>query len=58
MENSNFNTETPEKESVGYEEPGVINAPQSRYVTYIPYGFTPKTFEEKNGIKKVYIVRQ
>ena len=51
MENSNFNTETPEKEAVGYEEPGVINAPQPRYVTYIPYGFTPKTFEKKKGIK-------
>ena len=56
MENSNFNTETPEKESVGYEEPGVINAPQPRYVTYIPYGFTPKTFEEKKGIKKAALL--
>ena len=28
-------------------------APQSQnYVTYIPYGFTPKTFEERRSIKK------
>ncbi len=26
--------------------------PYSNYVTYIPYGFTPKTFEEKTKIKK------
>ena len=52
MENSNFNTETPENVSVSYEEPGVSSAPQPSYVTYIPYGFTPKTFEEKKGIKK------
>lgn len=52
MENSNFNTETPENVSVSYEEPGVSSTPQPSYVTYIPYGFTPKTFEEKKGIKK------
>lgn len=56
MENSNFNTETPENESVSYEEPGVRNTPQPSYVTYIPYGFTPKTFEEKNGIKKAALL--
>ena len=28
--------------------------PQTKqYVTYIPYGFTPKTYEERNKIKKV-----
>ena len=26
--------------------------PQSNYVTYIPYGFTPKTYEERLQIKK------
>lgn len=56
MENSNFNTETPENESINYEEPGVSSAPQPSYVTYIPYGFTPKTFEEKKGIKKAALL--
>lgn len=56
MENSNFNTETPENESVSYEEPGVSSAPQPSYVTYIPYGYTPKTFEEKKGIKKAALL--
>ncbi len=27
--------------------------PTPRYVTYIPYGFTPKTYEERNKIKKL-----
>ena len=26
--------------------------PQIKYVSYIPYGFTPKTYEEKKGIRK------
>lgn len=29
------------------------SAPVQNYVTYIPYGFTPKTFEERNQIKKL-----
>ncbi len=28
------------------------NVPQRQYVTYIPYGFTPKTFEERRAIRK------
>ena len=35
-----------------YEQPGVTGNSQINYVTFIPYGFTPKTYEEKNGIKK------
>ena len=27
--------------------------PYKPYVTYIPYGFTPKTFEESKQIKKI-----
>lgn len=27
--------------------------PTPKYVTYIPYGFTPKTYEERNQIKKI-----
>lgn len=34
-----------------FEQPGVSTIPH-RYVTFIPYGFTPKTYEEKNGIRK------
>lgn len=26
--------------------------PEQKYVTYIPYGFTPKTYEERRSIKK------
>lgn len=29
------------------------NEPQQRYVTYVPYGLTPETFEERRNIKKV-----
>lgn len=37
------------------ETPGVSNAPP-RYVTYIPYGYTPKTYEEKKGVRKCALV--
>lgn len=30
-----------------------FNTPQPQYVTYIPYGLTPKTFEERKNIKKI-----
>lgn len=29
------------------------NQPQQGYVTYIPYGFTPETFEERKRIRKI-----
>ena len=32
-----------------FEQPGVTGNSQINYVTFIPYGFTPKTYEEKNG---------
>lgn len=35
-----------------YEQPGVTGNSQINYVTFIPYGFTIKTYEEKNGIRK------
>lgn len=34
-----------------FEQPGVRAIPHS-YVTFIPYGFTPKTYEERKGIRK------
>ena len=34
-----------------FEQPGVSAIPHS-YVTFIPYGFTPKTYEERKGIRK------
>ena len=42
----NENTNPP-----AFEQPGVSAVPHS-YVTFIPYGFTPKTYEERNRIKK------
>ena len=27
-----------------------------KYVSYLPYGFTPKTFEEKKGIRKAALI--
>ncbi|MGN0494189.1 MAG: lysostaphin resistance A-like protein [Acutalibacteraceae bacterium] len=56
MENSNLNTEAPENEAPRYEEPGVTNAPKQTYITYVPYGFTPKTYEEKRGIRKAALL--
>ncbi len=29
------------------------NEPQQTYVTYIPYGLTPETYEERRGIRKI-----
>ena len=39
-----------------YESPGVSSTPPPRYVTYIPYGYTPKTYEEKKGVKKCALI--
>mgnify|MGYP000138049116 CR=1 FL=1 len=36
-----------------FEQPGVSAIPHS-YVTFIPYGFTPKTYEERKGIRKSF----
>ena len=50
-----FNTQKNDTEGSNppvYEQPGVTGNSQINYVTFIPYGFTPKTYEEKNGIKK------
>lgn len=35
-----------------FEQPGVQSAPTPNYVTFIPFGFTPKTYEERNGVRK------
>ena len=42
--NSNSNPTT-------FEQPGVSTMPHS-YVTFIPFGFTPKMYEERKGIRK------
>lgn len=52
MENENLNGFETENNTPQYETPGVSYAPPSGYVTFVPYGFTPKTFEEKKGIRK------
>ena len=55
MTDQNFNNEEPFVEAAsGETEPSGGNiTPQMNYVTYIPYGLNPKTFEEKRGIKKL-----
>lgn len=40
--------------NTAYENPGVYSAPKS-YVTFIPYGYTPKTYEERRGLKKAAV---
>ena len=52
MENENLNGNETENQAPQYEAPGVSYAPPSGYVTFVPYGFTPKTYEEKKGIRK------
>ena len=55
MNDENMNNQTFGENSPQQEMPGVSNAPP-RYVTYIPYGYTPKTYEEKKGVKKCALV--
>ena len=52
MENENLNGNETDNQAPQYEAPGVSYAPPSGYVTFVPYGFTPKTYEEKKGIRK------
>ncbi len=40
--------------NAAYDNPGVYSAPKS-YVTFIPYGYTPKTYEERRGLKKAAV---
>lgn len=51
MNDNDINNETFSGSSPQYEDIGVSSAPP-QYVTYVPYGYTPKTYEEKKGIKK------
>lgn len=53
MNDENMNNET-FGGSPRQETPGVSSTPT--YVTYVPYGYTPKTYEEKNGIKKYAVL--
>ena len=55
MNDQELNNETFSGSSSRQETPGVSNAPP-RYVTYIPYGYTPKTYEEKKGVRKCALV--
>ena len=55
MNDQDLNNET-FSGSPQYESPGVSSAPSPRYVTYIPYGYTPKTYEEKKGVKKCALI--
>ena len=49
MNDENMNNET-FSGSPQQETPGVSSTPT--YVTYVPYGYTPKTYEEKRELKK------
>ena len=49
MNDENMNNET-FGGSPRQETPGVSSTPT--YVTYVPYGYTPKTYEEKRGLRK------
>lgn len=55
MNDQELNNETFSGSSPQQETPGVSNTPH-RYVTYIPYGYTPKTYEEKRGVRKCALV--
>lgn len=39
-----------------YENPGVYNEPTPNFVTYVPFGFTPKTYEEKKCVRKSSLI--
>ncbi len=53
--NSDLNEETFEEKGV-FENSGVSTAPPINYISYIPYGFTPKTYEEKKSIRKTALI--
>lgn len=55
MNDQDLNNETFGGSSPQQETPGVSSAPP-QYVTYVPYGYTPKTYEEKSGVKKCALI--
>lgn len=55
MNDQDLNNETFSGSSPQQEIPGVSSAPP-QYVTYVPYGYTPKTYEEKRGVKKCALI--
>ena len=40
-------------ENYNYQQAGYVD---QKYVSFLPYGFTPKTFEEKKGIRKAALI--
>ena len=54
QENQN-NPQTPFAGNTVYNNAQTAFASQ-KYVSYLPYGFTPKTFEEKKGIRKAALI--
>lgn len=54
QENQN-NPQTPFAGNTAYNNAQTAFAAQ-KYVSYLPYGFTPKTFEEKKGIRKAALI--
>ena len=52
FENENTSGENSSPEVKEIPETAGVVVPNVNYVQYIPYGFTPKTFEEKQGIRK------
>ena len=44
------------KETFGEEQNFTQNSTHTTYVTYVPYGLTPETFEERKKIKKTALI--
>ena len=50
--NNEFDYVNPSESNSPQPQPQPQSQPQPQFVTYVPYGLTPKTFEERSEIKK------
>lgn len=51
LNDETFGTPTPER-----QEPGVSSVPSPQYVSYVPYGYTPKAYLERKSIRKAALM--
>lgn len=56
MEENNNYPEQSQGEAPSFENSGVTDIPRQTYVTFVPFGFTPKTYKEKKDIKKSALI--